>query len=564
MLLRCLAVGLALWWSIALAACGNSGDEDCPVGCPPGWVCFLGECVPGVDGGEAGDEFEDARLEDARDDDAVEVREDARDDAADARDDATVEVREDAREAETPVDADAADDATDDAAPDETADEAPTDTDARDDAADARDDAVETTDDADTAEDSPPDIPAVCGDGTVAGPEECDDGNTTPLDGCSATCTAEYCGDGLVGTVLSRGDNFETGALTTLPWVPGSPYGFAPSTAHAHGGTYALGPQNVGLTSTTASIRLNAFTNGHVCFWYAGESESCCDHFYFSVDGTNVLSTSGAHTTWTEYCTDVTAGTHDFAWTYTKDNSINTGWDAFYFDDLRISASSTETCDDGNTTGGDGCSALCTIEECGNAILDVGEECDDGNTTALDGCNATCDREFCGDGLVGSVFGLIEGFDSGTPSGSTWTFGTPYGFEASPAHARTGSRALGPQNIGVASTTASVTLRDYLDGRLCFWWAGSSESCCDHFYFAIDGTNLLQREGTLTTWTEFCTDVAAGTHDMVWSYTKDSSINSGWDAFYVDDLDVPAFRTEQCDDGNTTAGDGCSSTCQTE
>ncbi len=31
--------------------------------------------------------------------------------------------------------------------------------------------------------------PAVCGDGVVAGPERCDDGNTTALDGCSADCT---------------------------------------------------------------------------------------------------------------------------------------------------------------------------------------------------------------------------------------------------------------------------------------------------------------------------------------------------------------------------------------
>jgi cysteine-rich repeat protein len=37
----------------------------------------------------------------------------------------------------------------------------------------------------------------VCGNGTPEGGEECDDGNTTPGDGCSATCTIEpFCGDG--------------------------------------------------------------------------------------------------------------------------------------------------------------------------------------------------------------------------------------------------------------------------------------------------------------------------------------------------------------------------------
>jgi cysteine-rich repeat protein len=33
-----------------------------------------------------------------------------------------------------------------------------------------------------------------------------------------------------------------------------------------------------------------------------------------------------------------------------------------------------ETCDDGNTEPGDGCSATCQIEECGNGVRDPGED----------------------------------------------------------------------------------------------------------------------------------------------------------------------------------------------
>ena len=62
---------------------------------------------------------------------------------------------------------------------------------------------------------------------------------------------------------------------------------------------------------------------------------------------------------------------------------------------------SGEQCDDGNTVGGDGCSAACQFEVCGNGIVDVGETCDDGNTTSGDGCSATCQREpRCGDGYL--------------------------------------------------------------------------------------------------------------------------------------------------------------------
>lgn len=72
-----------------------------------------------------------------------------------------------------------------------------------------------------------------------------------------------------------------------------------------------------------------------------------------------------------------------------------------------------ETCDDGNGVAGDGCSAECTVEkgwycpelgqpckrieaqseDCGNDRLDVGETCDDGNTESGDGCSAACQTE---------------------------------------------------------------------------------------------------------------------------------------------------------------------------
>ena len=53
-----------------------------------------------------------------------------------------------------------------------------------------------------------------------------------------------------------------------------------------------------------------------------------------------------------------------------------------------------ETCDDGNTVDGDGCSSTCQIENntpvCGNGQLEDGEGCDDGNTIGGDACSATC------------------------------------------------------------------------------------------------------------------------------------------------------------------------------
>lgn len=94
----------------------------------------------------------------------------------------------------------------------------------------------------------------------------------------------------------------------------------------------------------------------------------------------------------------------------------------------------TERCDDGDTTGGDGCAADCTDETgficydgqpcrptvCGDLYMEYdtmtgsGETCDDGNTVAGDGCNrceaepgwycplwgGACMQVSCGDGVV--------------------------------------------------------------------------------------------------------------------------------------------------------------------
>ena len=57
---------------------------------------------------------------------------------------------------------------------------------------------------------------------------------------------------------------------------------------------------------------------------------------------------------------------------------------------------SMETCDDGNTKPGDGCSGDCNSNEvCGNALVDAlaGEACDDGDSIGRDGCSAACDAE---------------------------------------------------------------------------------------------------------------------------------------------------------------------------
>jgi cysteine-rich repeat protein len=82
-------------------------------------------------------------------------------------------------------------------------------------------------------------------------------------------------------------------------------------------------------------------------------------------------------------------------------------------------AEGPEVCDDGNTAGGDGCSADCLSDEtCGNGVTDgpAGEACDDGNAVSGDGCSADCrSNETCGNGIADGAAGEV--CDDGNTAG---------------------------------------------------------------------------------------------------------------------------------------------------
>ena len=100
-----------------------------------------------------------------------------------------------------------------------------------------------------------------------------------------------------------------------------------------------------------------------------------------------------------------------------------------------------EACDDGNTTGVDGCSATCEVEPgfdctgapsactstCGDGIVASDEACDDGGQSDDDGCSTSCAIEsgytcagapsactaICGDGLIRGPETCDDGGTSG-------------------------------------------------------------------------------------------------------------------------------------------------------
>lgn len=69
-----------------------------------------------------------------------------------------------------------------------------------------------------------------------------------------------------------------------------------------------------------------------------------------------------------------------------------------------------EACDDGNAIDDDACSNACALASCGDGVTQPGEECDDMNLVETDACLSTCLAASCGDSVVWTA---MEGCDDG-------------------------------------------------------------------------------------------------------------------------------------------------------
>ena len=109
-------------------------------------------------------------------------------------------------------------------------------------------------------------------------------------------------------------------------------------------------------------------------------------------------------------------------------------------------------------------------------------------------------------------------------------------------------------NGGKGSTTSTIqaTYNFTNPGKISFSYRISSEGNYDKGYFSIDNVTKINAISGVSNNT-FTENVAAGTHTFKWWYTKDSSVNSNEDAFFIDNIVINEFRT---DITNTTCPTG--------
>ena len=131
-----------------------------------------------------------------------------------------------------------------------------------------------------------------------------------------------------------------------------------------------------------------------------------------------------------------------------------------------------------------------------------------------------------------------ENFEAGDLSQTNLTTGSSYPWTVV-ANNHSGSYCAKSGNVGVSSSSSELlfTVNLAQAATLSFDYIVSSESCCDHGYFSIDGNTEFTAQGE-SAWENYSLTLSAGSHTLRWWYEKDSSVNNGDDCFYVDNIAI--------------------------
>jgi len=162
------------------------------------------------------------------------------------------------------------------------------------------------------------------------------------------------------------------------------------------------------------------------------------------------------------------------------------------------------------------CSAELPPSDCGNGVIDAGEQCDDGNTFIADGCSNTCqiDDGWQCDGYISPGVIPDPSFEAGTPDNPFWTelstnFGSPICDEA--CGTGTGSAPadgsfwawFGGNELSVlidvheeASLSQSVVFPSTVTELRFEFEVSACDSASDYFEVLIDGNQELLIDGS--------------------------------------------------------------------
>ena len=156
----------------------------------------------------------------------------------------------------------------------------------------------------------------------------------------------------------------------------------------------------------------------------------------------------------------------------------------------------------------------------------------------------TADHYTLAGAYVLSIGQITEGFETGDFSAFNWTFEGNQEWTIDSLNAYSGTYCA---RSGAINDYQTTTLKLAVDiptaGEISFYKKVSCENTYDKLYFRIDGTEMGNWSGTVA-WSQETFQITPGRHVLTWVYTKDSSVSSGSDCAWIDEICLPATNME--------------------
>lgn len=129
-------------------------------------------------------------------------------------------------------------------------------------------------------------------------------------------------------------EDFETNSFEAFNWNHSGPQNWITTSENPYEGAYCSKSGGINDNQETdLSIQLNVQSPDEISFMKKVSSEEGYDFLVFSIDGTEMDNWSGEQD-WSPSTYAVSAGTHTFTWTFRKDESVESGSDAAWLDNI--------------------------------------------------------------------------------------------------------------------------------------------------------------------------------------------------------------------------------------
>ena len=148
-------------------------------------------------------------------------------------------------------------------------------------------------------------------------------------------------------TVGNAMETFETGDFSAFNWTNSGNNAWTITNSAPYAGTYcARSKQSLSNNSTsTLQISMTAMMDGNISFFRKVSSEANYDKFTFYIDGDQMDEQSGT-VAWSQASFPVTAGTHTYKFSYSKDYSMSNGSDCAWIDNISFPGVGTMVIED--------------------------------------------------------------------------------------------------------------------------------------------------------------------------------------------------------------------------